>query len=39
VVIVDAVGDVGGVDDASNVVNVNEAGGTGISAVVMDATI
>jgi hypothetical protein len=36
VVVVDIVG---GVDDVGDVINADEAGGAGISAVVMDATI
>jgi hypothetical protein len=35
--VVDVVDDVGGAGDVSDVVNADEAGGAGISAVVMDA--
>jgi hypothetical protein len=39
VVVVAVVGDVAGVDDVGDMFNVDEAGGAGISVVVMDATV
>jgi hypothetical protein len=39
VVVVAVVGDVAGVDDVGDMINVDEAGGAGISVVVMDATV